>query len=516
MKRGIAAVACAFALIAFANAQGGSDAQKSKDAKAGASGDGVVWLEWWNDSYELPAMGKDHFQAQDLAKNFGISFTSPQGNWNGGAGYVQDLQLRIVSGEMPDIFLPWNGIEYDLAKQGALADLTDLLPKYAPNVWKNVPQEIWDIVRANSPDGRIYYIPQVWNDLSNVGMIRKDWLDRVGMKVPTTTDEFEAVLKAFKEQDANGNGDPNDEIPVSGREALRWWDHLWAPFGVAMVEGFPEWDIYDGKLTYSAVTPNMKAAIAWIRDLYAKGLIDPEIMVNSKKRWMAKITSDQVGSFFYNGLWLRDYITDAKKVNPKFELVYQPVLKAPGYEGFYSTRSYRYPIYCVANKDPQRVIDSLKLIEYTNSPEYIDRCAKGFEGYNIQVKDGVRTFVTPDLNQRAPYFGTMIESPEINITKYLKYVDDPTIRYFYDQLETILRAGKAKVITGQILPESIYEGYPDIKSHKLYQEYVTQIILGTKPLEAFDEFVKTWNAQGGSVVTERARAFYANFAKSKK
>jgi putative aldouronate transport system substrate-binding protein len=509
MKRIIAAIACATALASFANAAGGADAKGKKTE------DGVVWLEWWNDSYELPAMEKSHFQAQDLAKNFGISFTSPQGNWNGGAQYVQDLQLRIVSGDMPDIFLPWNGIEYDLAKQGAIADLTDLLPKYAPNVWKSIPKDVWDIVRANSPDGRIYYIPQVWNDLSNVGMIRKDWLDRVGMKVPTTTKEFEAVLKAFKEKDANGNGIAGDEIPVSGREALRWWDHLWAPFGVAMIEGFPEWDIYDGKLTYSATTPNMKAAVAWIRDLYAKGLIDPEIMVNSKKRWISKITADQVGSFFYNGLWMRDYISDPTKVNPKFELVYQPVLKAPGFEGYYSTRSYRSPIFCVAKKSEKQIIDSLKLIEYTNSPEYIDRCARGFEGYNIKVENGVRKFVTPDLNQRAPYFGTMIESNEINITKYLKYVDDPTVKPFYNQLSAILRAGKAKVVTGQILPTSIYEGYPDIKSHKLYQEYVTQIILGTKPLEAFDEFVKLWNEQGGKVVTERARAFHEAFQKKK-
>jgi len=484
-----------------------------QDTGSSNSGDGVVWLEWWNDSYELPEMGKDHFQAKDLAENFGISFTSPHGTWNGGAQYIQDLQLRIVSGDMPDIFLPWNGIEYDLAKQGAIADLTDYLPKYAPHIWESVPAEVWDMVRANSPDGKIYYIPQVWNDLGNVGMIRQDWLDRVGMKMPTTIEEFEAVLKAFKEKDANGNGDPNDELPVSGREALRWWDHMWAPFGVAMIEGFPEWEMYNGELTYSGVTPNMKAAVAWITDLYAKGLIDPEIMVNSKQRWMAKITSDQVGTFFYNGLWLRDYIADAKKINPKFELAYLPALKAKGFDGYYSTRTYRSPIYCVANKSEEQIINSLKLIEYVNSPEYIDHCAQGFEGYNIEIVDGVRKFKTPDLSQRAAYFGTFMESPEINITKYFKYIDDPTTTYLTDQLSQILRDGKSKSVKGQILPVSIYEGYPDIKSHKLYQEYVTQIILGVKPLSAFDEYVNLWYKQGGQEVTARAREFYKNFGK---
>lgn len=491
----------------------GLSAAGTKETAGASSEKGVVWLEWWNDSYELPEMTKSHFQAKDLANTLGISFTSPHGAWNGGAQYIQDLQLRIVSGDMPDIFMPWNGIEYDLAKQGAIADLTDYLPKYAPNIWNSVPKEIWDIVRASSPDGKIYYIPQVWIGLGNSGIIRKDWLDRVGLGVPTTLAEFETVLRAFKDQDANGNGDPHDEYPISGREALRWWDHMWAPFGVAMYEGFPDWEIYDGKLTYSAVTPNMKAAVTWIRDLYQKGLIDPEIMVNSKQRWMAKITSDQVGSFFYNAQWLRDYISDAKKVNPKFEVAYQPVLKAEGFEGYYSTKSFRRPGFCIANKNEQQIIDSLKLIEYTNSPQYIDRCARGFEGYNIKVVDGVRKFIEPDLNQRAAYFGTVIESPEINITKYFKYIDDETTKYLTDQLSTILRVTEAKPMAGEILPVTIYAGYPDIQSHKLYQEYITQIIVGVKPLSAFDEFVKLWYAQGGDAVTQRAREFYTNFKK---
>jgi len=80
-------------------------------------------------------------------------------------------------------------------------------------------------------------------------------------------------------------------------------------------------------------------------------------------------------------------------------------------------------------------------------------------------------------------------------------------------LSRILREGESKAIKGQILPVSIYEGYPDIKSHKLYQEYVTKIILGVLPMDAFDEFVDTWYKQGGEEVTERAREFYATFGK---
>ena len=43
--------------------------------------------------------------------------------------------------------------------------------------------------------------------------INTQWLERLGLEMPTTMEELKAVLIAFRDQDANGNGDPNDEIP---------------------------------------------------------------------------------------------------------------------------------------------------------------------------------------------------------------------------------------------------------------------------------------------------------------
>ena len=40
-----------------------------------------------------------------------------------------------------------------------------------------------------------------------------EWLDRLGMEMPTTLDEFYNMLVAFRDEDANGDGDPTNEIP---------------------------------------------------------------------------------------------------------------------------------------------------------------------------------------------------------------------------------------------------------------------------------------------------------------
>src|SRR5699024_315051 len=70
-----------------------------------------------------------------------------------------------------------------------------------------------------APDGNIYALPQV-NECYHCSYSQKlwiyqPWLDELGLEMPTTTDEFYEVLKAFKEDDPNGNGKA-DEIPLAG------------------------------------------------------------------------------------------------------------------------------------------------------------------------------------------------------------------------------------------------------------------------------------------------------------
>lgn len=72
---------------------------------------------------------------------------------------------------------------------------------------------------AHRPHSHIYTLPgkkPLRPKGCDTPFINKAWLDRLGMEMPTTVDEWYEVLKAFKEQGANGNGDPNDEIPLTG------------------------------------------------------------------------------------------------------------------------------------------------------------------------------------------------------------------------------------------------------------------------------------------------------------
>ncbi len=106
----------------------------------------------------------------------------------------------------------------EYGEQGLIVDLNEnnMLETYAPNTWNYLQTHPDTLASVMSPDGKIYSLPQVNSGaelrVSRKLFINKKWLENVNMEVPATTEELYQVLKAFKEQDANGNGDPDDDI----------------------------------------------------------------------------------------------------------------------------------------------------------------------------------------------------------------------------------------------------------------------------------------------------------------
>lgn len=473
---------------------------------------GAEWFELWNSDNRFGERVQDHPQNPDLLEQLNTGLYGPMVGW--GTEFTQALQLRIAAGEVPDLFNPPDGMEAKLAEQGALMDLTDLLPRYAPNIWSAIPDRTWDYVRLNAEDGRIYYIPQR-RDFGRMGFIRKDWLDRVGMAVPTTLKEYEEVLRAFKKMDANGNGDPDDEIPTSGRKDARWMDHLFVPFYVALDEGKPMFHEYGGELVFSAVTPNMKEALEWISGLYREGLLDPESLVNSRQTWKGKINSDRVGSWYYIGETANADFLLVEDQNPEAEFVYLPPLKAEGYDvSVYWVKDYRGSWLALAAMSEDRAVKALQLLNYVSDPEYVKRISGGLVGFDAQLsKTGEIIPMARNNAMPKPLTGLEFHASIENRTYPLQIVmerggsdaEKEAAKAAYD----IVMASSHTPIAGCALPSTIFEGYPDIKSNQLYIEYASKIIIGEWPIEKFDEFVTRWYESGGEEVTRRAREVYS-------
>lgn len=474
------------------------------------------YIEIWGNTLGGLPLTEDSQLSKMYAEETGVGVIAPALPWDGGTSYLQRLTTKIASGELPDMFLPWGGNELELIQQGVIADLTDYLPEYAPSVWNKIPDNVWDVVRTADPEGkgRIFYVPfvQLFNDYG--AFIRQDWLDNVGMDVPGTQEELVEVLRAFRDQDANGNGDPSDELPISGREQGRWMDYLFSIYGVAMWEGFPMWDIYDGELTYSAVTPNMKDAIIFARSLYEEKLLDNETFLNKAADWMAKITSDKVGVWYHLNNGASTRILAINEVNPDVNLVALPIVEVDGYEGFITQPGLNRPQWMIADKSEETTINALKLIEFVSNPgDNLNAIIGGVEGMHYEVQDGKAVVSPVDYEkQELKILWNIAQTvEEVEKSNQITMNGAPTEQHFaYEQRDLIMQENQkdAKLIAGDGMPANVYDNYPDIKAHTLYQEYMTKIIIGEWPIEKFDEFVEKWYDLGGTEVTDRARAWY--------
>lgn len=449
--------------------------------------------------------GSDDEHVKYVAERTGVEYkllTTPPGS-----EHSEYINLLLASNEYPDILRPIGGVEQTLIQQGGALALDDLLPEYAPNVWNNIPQEAWDVVRSASDDGKIYYVPKVYLVPERAPMIRQDWLDAVGMDMPTTVEEYKDVLRAFRDQDPNGNGQP-DELPTSGREYGKWMDHLFSIYGVAMWEGNPEWDIYEGEIQYAGVTENMRAAIEFIRDLYAEKLLDNETFLNKGDVWQAKINNNQVGSWYHLPAGLRDRYAAMLQGAPDAYVVGMPLPKAEGFEGFVTMKSMGEPEWIIPLASEDKAPYALKLLDFFYDRANDEFIRYGIEGKQHEVVDGKKVLI-PATDDTPIALGmrnlTTEEDMQVRIEEGFPEDQQQMVKDIF-----VVSTADARRIAGDGLPNTVYDGYPDIQSHKLFQEYLTKIVIGEWPIEKFDEFVDRWNKAGGSVVTERVQEWYAS------
>ncbi|MBR0100088.1 MAG: extracellular solute-binding protein, partial [Treponema sp.] len=126
--------------------------------------------------------------------------------------------VMLAGGDLPDAFM--GSICFSesdvMTNTGTFIPLEGYIDEYMPNFKKVIKEDPKMLALATSSDGHIYGLPSkkpCRPTVANQLFINKTWLDRLGLKMPETYREFQSVLKAFKEKDANGNGNPNDEIP---------------------------------------------------------------------------------------------------------------------------------------------------------------------------------------------------------------------------------------------------------------------------------------------------------------
>lgn len=231
-------------------------------------------------------------------------------DWNNipGDGYEEKKNLMLASNDLPDAFYGAAFSDSDLntyGQNGMIIPLEDLIEDYAPNLNKLLEErpEIRSVITA--PDGHIYSLPIAAEmDIGDVPFftsINKTWLDKLGLEMPTTLEEYHDVLKAFKEEDPNGNG-KQDEIPLSFMNMF-WCadisDLIFGAFGLP--DNLDHRTVRDGEVVFTASQPEYKEAIEYFHKWVEEGLVDKESFTQDISQYLAKGKTEDatLGSYIW-------------------------------------------------------------------------------------------------------------------------------------------------------------------------------------------------------------------------
>lgn len=197
---------------------------------------------------------------------------------------VEKLNLVLGSGDLPDVIMgfavtPTQQLIY--GTQGDFLDLAPFIEKYGVETKKMFAQVAGVQEAITAPGGKIYGLPLV-NECFHCSMsqklwIYKPWLDKLGLKMPTTTDELYEVLKAFKTKDPNGNGKA-DEIPLAGAAvgpAVNIDSFIMNAFTLNPGNANRLF-VNNGKVDVPYNKPEWKEGLAYLNKLYTEGLIAPQ------------------------------------------------------------------------------------------------------------------------------------------------------------------------------------------------------------------------------------------------
>ena len=250
------------------------------------------------------------------------------------ADYSTKKNIMLASGDYTDAFFCSQSLSgTDLltyGQQGVFIPLNDLIDKYAPKVKAAFKQKpIFEKV-CTSIDGKIYGIGSANEDEAQYNpdqlFIYKPWLDKLNLPVPTTIDEFYKTMKAFKENDLNGNG-KTDEIPFSFRQgnSIQGISSLFGMFG--RVDPNDHLVVENGKVIFTADKPEYKEAMNYFNKMFKDGLFDKEAFTQDVKQYFAKGKTKEVtlGSFM---LW-----NSENMVGPERAKDYVPVAPLKGSSG---------------------------------------------------------------------------------------------------------------------------------------------------------------------------------------
>ena len=418
--------------------------------------------------------------------------------------YNTSMQTRVAANQgLPDIIaVPplWNGDVVKYSNSGVIIPLNRLIKQYAPNIQKMFEQYPELRRSVTAADGEIYTIPesvvQMNDNNFNMPIVREDWLAKLSLKTPETWDEWYTVLKAFKEQDPNGNSKA-DEIPFY-TESIGKAGFFGASLGLQMSDtGFMV--TKEGKVSYIPATQEYKEVLQFINKLYSEGLMDIELGSSKKDEF---INQDILGAHTHWSVITTRFNANLQKagIDGKYKAIL-PTKDASG--NTIVTRRAPFSLEYAITKDCKDPISAIKWIDYVwASDEGLLLQSAGIEGKSYEIKDGKPVLTDWTLkhpNQLDPLNalrslgagGSVLYNQSWEIGRQL-YEEEALA--FGDIAKPYMVEGFPRLLGTIDEDKRAFAILADMQTYS--DEMVMKFALGREPFENFDKFVNTLNSMG--------------------
>lgn len=454
-----------------------------------------------------------------------------------GNTYEEAVNVAIEDCDIPDVLVVKGRDNLlRLIEAGLIEELTETYEECTTDTIKEMYESYGDsLLQSATVDGKLYAFPNtVIDDGTPLLWLRKDWIEKLGLKEPETVGEALEVIRAFVEQDAAGDGQTiglacSTDV-VAGADQTYGVDATFIHAGAMPCHWILD---KNGNVVYGSVTQETKEALLKLHNLYEDEILDQRFLLRKTENIDDLLKTGHCGAIC--GRWWAPnnplsaaYNVDSNAEWKPYLLDKEQVNETQKISVFESYDQWMYVVVRKGYEHPEIVAKYVSAIfdqsRYTN-----DSAAREVNDYfSINVDPTARP-----LNINVDY-----EDALYRTTEHIQAALDKTLdvselsgleksyfntckSYLNGQLTTangwaayasrIQAVGelqKAGITSTSTLPlENVNAEIPQ-ELQELEQEAFLQIISGEKPVDYFDTFVIEWYANGGKVLTERVQNAY--------
>ncbi|MDQ8733942.1 extracellular solute-binding protein [Paenibacillus sp. LHD-38] len=433
---------------------------------------------------------------------------------------MQDNKFKylLASGNLPDIFmnnwLQFPGGPEKAIEQGYILPLNDVIDRYAPN-FKRMLEENPEIDKMVKTDSGIYYaFPFIRSEEGKVyggPIIRKDWLDELGLLVPTTIDEWYTTLKAFKEK--KGATAPLTLRTLFMGERTAGFAGAFGVMGNFYVE--------DGKVKYGYLEPEYREYLATMSKWYREGLIDKDFAVLDLESVDKKMTSGTSGATVGWFSYIEKYNLAAHSGDPaaRYVAAPYPTLRQGEIPKFGQLDNAYAGTSSAAIKATTKNLEAaVRWLDYGYSEEGSLLNAYGIEGVTYTMKNGQPEYTDLVMANKGGLSSDLVMLQYAHQTNFPMIQRDSQLEWKFEETNQAVEVWRKTKHEDYLLPPITPTTEEASELSALMDgigEYVKdaelRIILGMDAIDAYEDMVKQLKRLGIDRILEIKQAAYERY-----